>query len=243
MQNFFSLHRCTPGGAPLTLGRKLNELFLVLLVLISLTLVIWLSDADRRLSALVFFPQQEWPGLEDPFWQWVYTWGPLPAWICGLAALVVMVAGIWWQRLRGLRRQGLFLLLLLVIGPGLVTNVLLKDNLGRPRPREVVEFGGEHRFHQFWQPGDAGANSSFPSGHASIAFAMIGPWFLVRGRNRIPADRFLVVGLGWGVLVGAARILQGGHFLSDTLWAGGVVYLTAQLLAIWLKPEQDDPLP
>jgi membrane-associated PAP2 superfamily phosphatase len=34
--------------------------------------------------------------------------------------------------------------------------------------------------------------------------------------------------------MGATRVVQGGHFTSDILWAGGIVYLTGALLARWL---------
>jgi membrane-associated PAP2 superfamily phosphatase len=34
-------------------------------------------------------------------------------------------------------------------------------------------------------------------------------------------------------------VTQGGHFLSDTLWAWGMVHLTAVALYYLLKPDQD----
>ena len=128
--------------------------------------------------------------------------------------------------------RAIFILLLLALGPGLVVNVLLKDQLGRARPREVVEFGGHHQFTQFWQPGSTGSNSSFPSGHAAIAFFMIAPWFVLRDNKQIIATGFLVFGLSFGALVGVARILQGGHFVSDVVWAGGLIYLIGGGLAL-----------
>ncbi len=142
--------------------------------------------------------------------------------------------------MRIFRRQSLFLILFFILGPGLIVNVVLKDNLGRPRPREIVEFQGQYQFIQAWQRGDAGTNSSFPSGHAAIAFAIIGPWFIMRRRNQGDEYQYLLVILGWGGVVGAARILQGGHFLSDVIWAGGLVFITGQVLSIWIRPELDE---
>ncbi|WP_319547623.1 phosphatase PAP2 family protein [Desulfogranum marinum] len=220
---------------------KLNELFAVLLVLIASTLLIWLTDADRWLAALAFDKDTGWIGVNAFFWEFIYTWAPLPAWLTGGIALFVLLLGSKVVTLRRLRKQAIFILLFLLLGPGLIANVLLKDNLGRPRPREVVEFNGQHQFHLFWEPGQAGANSSFPSGHASIAFALIGPWFVFRKFGREDARFLLLIGIGWGTLVGITRILQGGHFLSDTLWAGGIVYIVGQLLAIWIKPELPAP--
>jgi membrane-associated PAP2 superfamily phosphatase len=166
------------------------------------------------------------------FWRLIYEVTPLPALLLGVVALGVLVLGFWYVRLRPWRRQALFFLLLLLLGPGLVVNVLLKDTIGKPRPREIIEFGGQYRHSQFWEPGTTGGNSSFPSGHASIAFAAMGPWFFLRQRRKQMAVAFLVSGIGWGAVVGAARILQGGHFFSDVVWAGGLVYLVGWLLAL-----------
>ena len=220
---------------------KLNELFTVLLLLIAATFLIWLTDADRWLAAMAFDKETGWIGVNEYFWEFIYKWAPLPAWLTGGVALLVLILGSKLVTFRLLRKQAIFIILFLLLGPGLVANVLLKDNLGRPRPREVVEFNGQHQFHLFWEPGDAGSNSSFPSGHATIAFAVIGPWFLFRRLRREDARFLLFVGIGWGTLVGITRILQGGHFLSDTLWAGGIVYIVGQLLSIWLKPELPEP--
>ena len=47
---------------------------------------------------------------------------------------------------------------------------------------------------------------------------------------------FLGFGLSFGVLVGFSRMLQGGHYLSDVLWAGGLVYLCGVILSWILDP-------
>jgi membrane-associated PAP2 superfamily phosphatase len=39
--------------------------------------------------------------------------------------------------------------------------------------------------------------------------------------------------------VGAARVLQGAHFVSDVVWSAGVVYITALVLSRLLR--LDDP--
>ncbi|RWX49504.1 PAP2 superfamily protein, partial [Candidatus Electrothrix marina] len=79
-----------------------------------------------------------------------------------------------------------------------------------------------------------GSNSSFPSGHAAIAFFLMAPWFVLRDRKQRYAEAFLISGLLFGTLVGIARILQGGHFVSDILWAGGLLYLLGNFLGLAL---------
>jgi len=36
----------------------------------------------------------------------------------------------------------------------------------------------------------------------------------------------LAAGLLYGALMGLARMIQGGHFLTDVIWSGILVYLT-----------------
>lgn len=210
-------------------------------ILAVLTLVVWRTGLDLRIAALVVGPDNTWPGIDTMPWSLLYRWAPLPAFVLAGIALAVLAGGFRSRRWRRWRKDALFVLLLLALGPGLLVNVALKDHVGRARPREVAQFGGSHRFTEIWQPGATGRNSSFPSGHASVAFFLIAPWFVFRRRNRTLALFFLAGGILFGCAVGWARILQGGHFLSDVLWAGGLVYLTGALLALLMR--LDDPGP
>ena len=220
------------------LKNRLIELVAVLLFLLLLSLVLILTDVDRRVAAAVLASSdldhiglKFWPaGAEFP-WNMIYKWAAVPGFILAGVALIVLAAGFFRQKLATCRNKALFVILFLALGPGLVVNVLLKDQLGRARPREVIEFGGKHEFTRCWQPGTAGRNSSFPSGHASIAFFLMAPWFVLRDKRRTTATVFLVFGLSFGTLVGITRILQGGHFVTDVLWSAGLLYLTGGILA------------
>jgi lipid A 4'-phosphatase len=115
-------------------------------------------------------------------------------------------------------RGALFLILSLLIGPGLLVNGLLKEGWGRPRPGMVTEFGGEHAFRPWWDPrGTCDSNCSFVSGETSSAVWMTAPALLAP-----PAWRSLALGaaLLYGAAIGTARLLAGGHFLSDVIFAG-----------------------
>src|SRR5690606_23635728 len=119
----------------------------------------------------------------------------------------------------------------LALGPGLIVNALLKDHWGRPRPVQVADFGGAETFLLVGTIGSSPAGKSFSSGHASIAFYLMTPFFaLVATRPRL-AWAFLSAGVVWGLLVGAGRVLQGGHWPSDVLWSGGLVSLSAFVLS------------
>ena len=85
-------------------------------------------------------------------------------------------------------------------------------------------------------------NSSFPSGHASIAFYWMAPGFVLANRQRRLSLGFFAGGTAYGLAMGAIRIAQGGHFLSDVIWAGAIVYLTGVVLA-WLILRDRSPHP
>jgi len=212
------------------------ELILLAGALVLATLVIYLTDGDRLLAGIIYGSDGIWPGIDRFPWNILYDWAPAPGIVLAVLALIVSVGGFFSPPLKKQRRSAVFLLLLLAVGPGLIVNVLLKDNLGRARPREIIEYGGSHPYTEIWQKGTTGSNSSFPSGHASIAFYTLGPWFVLRDGKKKAAAGFLVFGLSFGAAVGLARMLQGGHFLNDVLWAGGLVYLVGGILALVLPP-------
>src|SRR5215472_844531 len=112
--------------------------------------------------------------------------------------------------------HALYVAAVFAIGPGLLTNTLLKDHSGRPRPVNVLQFRGADVYEApFDFDGTCSHNCSFVAGDPSAAFAMVGPALLVPARRRK-----LAVGgaLTFGVLVGLLRMYQGGHFLSDVIF-------------------------
>jgi len=206
-------------------------------VLFLYTLAAWFFDADLQIARLIYVENEQWPGVNNFPWDFIYDYAVYPSFMLAGLSLIVLALGLYYTSLAKYRVQAIFLVLLLVLGPGLVVNSLLKDNHGRPRPREIIEFGGKYEYSQIWQKGATGKNSSFPSGHAAAGFYLIAPWFLFRRKNLPLATGFLVFGMAYGSVVGAARIMQGGHFLSDVVWAGGFVYLTGEFLALLLKTD------
>jgi lipid A 4'-phosphatase len=69
-----------------------------------------------------------------------------------------------------------FLIGSLIPGPGLTSNLLLKEHWGPPRPIQVHQFAGTANFQPWWQPGEGcERNCSFVSGEASQAFWVVAP--------------------------------------------------------------------
>ena len=167
----------------------------------------------------------------------------LLAWVLGWLAAWFDLP--WPESLLPRGRSVLFLLLGLALGPGLLVNVILKDNWGRPRPMQVKEFGGALDFRPWYKTdGACPKNCSFVSGETSGAFWLVAPASLAPGPLRPPA---VALALGVGVVTGVMRVAFGGHFPSDVLFAGlFTLMLVALLRKILIKPDKqglrgDDP--
>lgn len=164
----------------------------------------------------------------------------LPSVLVGvlLFMIVLWVAGlVFKERFLGIRGSiVLYLLATLAIGPGLLTNTLFKDNWGRARPSQIEAFGGESVYTPPFMVSDACVdNCSFVSGHGALGFWVTAFAFLVplpwRGRAMLAA-------LAFGAMVGMVRIIQGGHFFSDVVYAGALTVFVNWALYTWTLGER-----
>jgi membrane-associated PAP2 superfamily phosphatase len=195
--------------------------------LVFVCLVLWctFSDVDLCLSAHFYAPQHGWYLARVFPWGWLYDYGEYPAIILVLGASVVGLWSVWWPGWARYRRLCLCVILAVALGPGLLVNGILKPVWGRPRPRQVEPFGGTEPYRQWWQPAGPGSGTSFPAGHASMGFILVAGRFLVPHRWLWGRRLVSMTGLIYGSLLGWARIVQGGHFLSDSVWAGALMCL------------------
>ncbi len=161
------------------------------------------------------------------------------------AFLAIVVKLIWPQRRMLIEaRAALFLIATLALGPGILTNVILKDHWGRPRPIDVQQFGGDYRFEPWWDPrGDCPNNCSFVAGEPSGAF-----WTLAPAALAPPPLQAVAYGaaLAFGVALGAFRMAAGAHFFSDVVLAGVLMYLvvwtTHGLIYRWPATRLDEKM-
>lgn len=120
-------------------------------------------------------------------------------------------------------RVPLFLLLSLVIGPGLITNTLLKDNWGRARPLQITEFGGvQHFTPPLLMADQCDHNCSFVGGDAAFGYWFSALGYVIPRRRRAAFWSGMGMGLGYSVL----RVGMGAHFLSDVFFAGIVILMS-----------------
>jgi lipid A 4'-phosphatase len=206
-----------------------TALYVVLAVFAALGLVFGIyPELDLWLAGLMFDPQtgyfmiRPWISAARDGSMWLVTAMVVPS----VAALLIKLA-FPRQRLLVSARAILFLLGTLAIGPGLVTNVVLKNEWGRSRPIDVQQFGGPETFVAWWDPrGDCPKNCSFVSGDVSGAFWTLAPAALAPPAWRTAA---YTAAIAFGGLVGLARMAFGGHFFTDVAFAGLFTFLV-----IWL---------
>jgi len=191
----------------------------------------WSAELDLEASRTFY---HNGAFASHPFWDWIYIYGLLPAWILAIIALIGFILSFI-KKYRAWRTPCLYLLLTFSVGAGLIVHAVLKDHWGRPRPRQVTEFGGMQPFRTYYEPniGELPEPSkSFASGHASLgyyffALALLGNIY----RSRLMYWLGCGLALTLGLLLSVTRIAQGGHFLSDTLASALIMWLTAWVLA------------
>lgn len=209
----------------------LIELSLLGLTLLLTTLPFWLTSLDITTAALFYAPGQGdslWPEENRGLWELLYQAAPVLALVLLLGALAVLAFSGSGSGKALLRRQALFVLLSVILGPGLVVNLILKDHYGRPRPRQIEPFQGHLSYQPPGMPGVEG--KSFPCGHCSVGFVVWVFYFLNRRYRPRLAYALLVLALGLGGLTGVSRMAAGAHFLSDVLWSGFLSFAVCAVL-------------
>jgi len=202
-------------------------------ILLLLTLVIYLLDLDLKVQRLFYQPDAAgsvWYQKDNAFWQFGYHYGTLPAILLSFGALIGLILSWIKPKIKRFRKHFLLIIFTLLIGPGLVVNAIFKDHWGRPRPRQIQEFGGRWEFKQVWERGIPGKGKSFPCGHCSMGFFFVTLYYAFKRKRKLLAYASLIFSIALGIFIGFARISQGGHFLSDVLWAWGFTYITASVL-------------
>ncbi len=215
---------------------------LPLAMLLLTTLIIWNTGLDllvaRQFYGCLDVP---WPARFEEPWNTIRLHGEIPGVILGTMGITFLVLSLWLKQFSKNRPAWLFLSLAFVLGPGILVNAILKPNWMRPRPNQIVTFGGAREFVPVWGMGNDADCKSFPCGHASVGFFLTAPAFLILRRRRTWAILCLSLGFSAGSFIGVARIVQGGHFLSDVIWSAGIIYLTNISLFYALKLHREPP--
>lgn len=186
--------------------------------------MLWLfqaTDLDRQVAHLFFDEQQ---GLFPLRRTWLFE-NLLHR--SAKQATYLAVAAAWYVCYLGYRgfldwlppRNALLAALgMLLIPLGIA---MLKQLISRHCPWDMVDFGGFAPYLHLLDtpPAEIKAGVCFPAGHASTGFLWIVWGVALRPAGRRMARLGLQAGLLLGGVLGAARMAQGAHFLSHTLWS------------------------
>ena len=231
----------TPGKS--TKRQALKDFSILIFLLGLLTLIFRFTNLDIRMEHYFYSPDKGWMLQYKPFWDFIYRFGIFPGYILAFCGLIMISVSYWNTNYLRFRKASLVLVFTIIVGPGILVNLMLKDHTGRPRPRDVTEFGGTENFLCVCEKAPTNEGKSFPCGHCSMGFYIAIPYLFYRGRKKILAYTFLGTGICYGVLIGIARMMAGGHFASDVIWAGGLTWLIA-LTGFWIfRPDKPPVIP
>lgn len=169
-------------------------------------IALWLNTAcaglDESVAIAVHKLYEIAPGFFTPFLAFITLLGK------GGIFLILMSFAL--MLFRPTRRYGTTILLAITFG-ALITNVIVKPLVARPRPYTW----DDSVFQQFWfQLGKyAESDKSFPSGHMTAAMAASTAVYL-RGPRKVSWTAFL-----FAFLMGVSRIYLGVHYFTDVLAA------------------------
>jgi lipid A 4'-phosphatase len=199
-------------------------------------LFIFAPQLDIGVSSFFYQEGAHFPANEHWFVKAIYDLTPWFGRAMLLIAMVVSLIAIFIPSKISRRhwRRACAMMAVLVFGLGLLVHAVLKDGMGRPRPRDLQIFAGTTSYVPvFTHSQFCASNCSFVSGHAAVGFSLMSlGMFSVRRRRQF----WLMAGLLSGGVIGAVRIAQGGHFLSDVVFSFLAIWMSHLLVrALWLR--------
>lgn len=213
-----------------------KNLLWILPILLLVLLTPFISSIDLEI-ARYFFRKEGGHFSQDGFPGFIYTYGVIPAEITAISATVVFFLSYFFPTWKKWRPYAMLLIIPMVIGAGLIVHVMLKDRWGRPRPKQVIEFGGKQEFRPYYKPNffhQPEPSKSFTCGHCTMGFYFFALAFAgYRLRNKTILYLGIALTLILGFTLSYARLAQGGHFFSDVFVAALIMWLTT-LASDWL---------
>lgn len=175
--------------------------------------------------------------VSNAFYDFFFEYGPALTLFTVFTAIIIFFLSFLTQFFRLWRSPALLVILTVGLGAGLLVNAVLKDHWGRPRPKQVIEFGGAQAFRPFYQPNffhQPEPSKSFPCGHCSMGFAFFA--VALAGKRLSKRSIFflgITLTLFLGLMLSLTRLAQGGHFFSDVLMSALIMWLVT-LAFDWL---------
>jgi membrane-associated PAP2 superfamily phosphatase len=217
------------------LERRWTELLILLILICVSTPIFWLTDLDQQVAALFYRPGNGaniWPWQHGWLWDNLFRYATLFTVSIAVGALIIAISGYVSPKLMPLQRPSVFIVLVILLGPGLVVNLVFKNHWGRPRPLHTSEFGGQYSYLPPLKIGNT-PDKSFPCGHCSVGYMFFTLYFLSKKRKFF----YFSLTMLFALMMAFTRMTAGGHFLSDILWSGYLVFFVAWFVYYgWYEP-------
>ena len=209
--------------------------FVLMLILSSFIFIVF-PQLDISISEIFYQKGDAFPANKAWFVKAIYEGVPWMGRLMLFIAIVVILFSIFLPQSISRRnwRRSAALITVVVLGIGLFVHTILKDGMGRPRPRDLQIFAGTTSYVPLYTPSKFCTNNcSFVSGHAAVGFSLMSLGMLSVRRRR---QFWTVIGLVSGGVIGAVRIAQGGHFLSDIVFSFLAIWLSHLIIrTVWLR--------
>ncbi|RUM66336.1 MAG: hypothetical protein DSZ06_03435 [Sulfurospirillum sp.] len=194
-----------------------SRVFILFTLVVALIFALF-PDIDLRISELFFDPKsgfylkdiQPFAFLHDEI-RWILL---VPI---AFLLLLTLYQLFFKKRFHTLNPKAIvFIVTFLIVGPGIVSNTIIKDHSTRVRPRNIEYFGanqGKIFTPYYSHEGKCKKNCSFISGHTAAATFFLVFAYLYKSRL------LFFLSLGFVILMGITRVVQGAHFLSDVIFS------------------------
>ena len=132
-------------------------------------------------------------------------------------------------------RDWTYLFTCLILGTGVVVNSIFKNLWGRARPNDTIQFGGEEPFTIPWlNVNYCDTNCSFVSGDVSFLTLSLAVLLIF---NKTTWNTFAYIAIG---LMSLLRMMEGDHFLSDTIMSFIITFVIIRLLYVIFQRFPED---
>ena len=202
-----------------------NYFFLTLIIFILISIFVAVGDSiDIYISSLFYLGQQQFVLQSEDTVTIIFRKIFIPAILICLLILPLILICFKKNKLyfyfKFSFREFFLIFVSVLMNLIIIVNVLLKNLWGRARPNEIEQLGGKEIFTPWYEISNACySNCSFVSGDASVGFSIIILYLITK--NILFFWSSLIMGLSIGLI----RILEGGHFFSDVILSGLVIYL------------------
>lgn len=212
------------------LKHRWQPIIIATIVIAIITIVTRLFNLDLLISGLFYVPNEGFPLKDNLFVRFFYRSVNVSVILSILFVLGFAVIALIKKPLRKHNLWVAAFVISMVVGPGLIVNTLFKENFGRPRPVQSIDFGGKYQHKAVLEANWGNDGKSFPSGHAAVPLSFLVFAFFAGRRGKVKLAKRLTVGIvAWYLFVCYARVAAGGHHFTDVAWGGYFSFVCAWL--------------